>query len=94
MGEAGKKLAEALRERIAVIRDEESRKNVDAHMERLRVVSEKIDVLVKALPVYIDPQLAHFLGRRSYDKALEMLERAEQAPAAAPDPPRRSGTIR
>lgn len=70
-------LASALRERLAIIRDEESRKNTEAHMARLRAVSEKIDALVKALPRYIDPQLGHFLSRRSYDKALEMLERPD-----------------
>ena len=68
------KLASALRERLAIIRDEESRKNIEAHTTRLCAVSEKIDALVKALPEYIDPQLHHFLVRRSYDKALEMLE--------------------
>jgi hypothetical protein len=70
-------LASALRERLAIIRDEESRKNAEAHVARLRAVSEKIDALVKALPRYIDPQLSHFLSRRSYDKALEMLERPD-----------------
>ena len=86
------KLVSALRERLAIIADEESRKNADAHMQRLRAVSEKIDAAIKELPVYIDPQLAHFLGRHSYDKALEMLERAKKQP---PDTtPRRSGTIR
>jgi hypothetical protein len=68
-------LASALRERLAIIGDTESRKDVDAHTERLRAVSEKIDALVRALPQYIDPQLRHFLTRHSYDKALEMLER-------------------
>jgi enoyl-[acyl-carrier-protein] reductase (NADH) len=73
-------LASALRERLAVIADAESRKNIDAHMERLRAVSEKIHALVKALPPYIDPQLRHFLTRHSYDKALEMLERPGPPP--------------
>lgn len=74
------KLASALRERLAIVRDEESRKDTEAHMERLRVISQKIDAIVKALPEYIDPQLHHFLVRRSYDKALEMLERPEAKP--------------
>ena len=43
-------------------------------MARLRAVSEKIDILVSTLPKPIDPQLAHFLQRKSYDKALEFLE--------------------
>jgi hypothetical protein len=31
---------------------------------------------VKALPAPVDPQLAHFLSRCSYEKALEFLEQA------------------
>ena len=48
--------------------------NADAHMARLRAVSEKIEELQAALPQPIDPRLAHYLQRRSYDKALEFLE--------------------
>jgi len=43
-------------------------------MARLRAISEQIDNLAAALPKPIDPQLAHFLQRKSYDKALEFLE--------------------
>jgi hypothetical protein len=57
-----------------VIRDEESRRDEARHIDRLRVVSEKIDKLQAALPQPIDPRLAHYLQRRSYDKALEFLE--------------------
>ena len=67
-------LAQALRERLAIIGDEESRRDEQAHMARLSAVSEKIDKLQAALPRPIDPQLAHYLRRRSYDKALEFLE--------------------
>jgi hypothetical protein len=67
-------LAQALRERLAIIHDEESRRDTEAHMARLSAVSEKIDKLQAALPRPIDPQLAHYLQRRSYDKALEFLE--------------------
>ena len=67
-------LREALRERVAIIGDEESRRNADAHMTRLRTVSQKIDKLEAALPQPVDPQLAHYLQRKSYDKALEFLE--------------------
>jgi len=67
-------LAQALRERLAIIRDEESRRDETTHMARLRAVSEKIDQLQAALPQPIDPRLAHYLQRRSYDKALEFLE--------------------
>ena len=67
-------LAEALRERLAVIGDEVSRGNASLHMARLRLVSERIEALAAGLPRPLDPQLEHFLARRSYDKALAMLE--------------------
>jgi len=67
-------LAAALRERLAVIADEESRCDPEKHMERLQAISGKIDLLQAALPRPIDPQLAHYLQRRSYDKALEFIE--------------------
>lgn len=73
-------LAKALRERLAIIRDEEGRRDRHAHMARLQAVSDRIDRLQAALPRPLDPQLAHYLERRSYDKALEFLEGA--APAA------------
>jgi hypothetical protein len=67
-------LKEALRERLAIIHDEESRRNEARHMARLRAVSEKIGKLQAALPQPVDPRLAHYLQRRSYDKALELLD--------------------
>ncbi len=67
-------LANALRERLAIIRDENSRRDPEKHTARLRAISEKIDNLAAALPKPIDPQLAHFLQRKSYDKALEFVE--------------------
>ena len=67
-------LASALRERLALIRDEESRRDEAKHIERLREISEKINKLQAALPEAIDPRLAHYLKRKSYDKALEYLE--------------------
>jgi hypothetical protein len=67
-------LAQALRERLAIIRDEKSRGDEETHMARLSAVSEKIDKLAAAVPRPLDPQLAHYLQRRSYDKALEFLE--------------------
>ena len=66
-------LAEALRERLAVIQDEESRRDHAKHIERLRAVSEKIDRLQMSLPLSTDPRLKHYLDRKSYDKALEFL---------------------
>ena len=70
----------ALRERLETIRDENSRRDPEAHTARLQAISEKIDNLAAALPRPVDPQLAHFLQRKSYDKALEYLEGA--APSA------------
>jgi hypothetical protein len=67
-------LAQALRERLAIIHDEDSRRDEAKHIARLREVSEKIDKLQEALPQPIDPRLAHYLQHKSYDKALECLE--------------------
>ena len=67
-------LAEALRERLAVIRDEESRRDHAKHIARLRAASEKIDYLQQLLLPSTDPRLKHYLDRKSYDKALEHLE--------------------
>jgi hypothetical protein len=77
-------LRNALRERLALIRDEQSRRDPTAHMARLKEVSEKIERLEAALPGPLDPQLAHYLNRKSYDKVLEFLE------GAAPSAPARS----
>ena len=66
-------LAEALRERLKIISDETSRRNSDQHTMRLREISDRIESLAAALPQPIPPRLAHFLDRRSYDKALEFL---------------------
>jgi hypothetical protein len=68
-------LAAALRERLAIIADKPSRKDKEKHLARLRAVSEKIDHLQAALPEPVDPRLAHYLQRQSYDKALEFLEK-------------------
>jgi len=67
-------LVEALRERLAIIHDEHSRRDPERHLARLQAVSEKIDRLQAALPRPVDPQLAHYLKRHSYDKALEFLK--------------------
>jgi hypothetical protein len=67
-------LAAALRERLVIIADEESRRNPARHTERLQAVSERIEQLEHQLPRTIDPELRHFLQRRSYSKALELLE--------------------
>jgi hypothetical protein len=67
-------LVEALRERLAIIHDEQSRRDPKKHLARLQAVSEKIHSLQAALPRPVDAQLAHYLKRHSYDKALEFLE--------------------
>ena len=67
-------LVEALRERLKIISDEESRRDPEQHVKRLREISDRIETLAAALPQPIPPRLAHFLERRSYDKALEFLE--------------------
>lgn len=67
-------LSAALRERLTIISDEESRRDAEKHIERLREVSERIERLEQSLPAKIDPQLRHFLQRRSYSKALELLD--------------------
>lgn len=66
-------LVTALRERREIISDESSRRNPRQHMARLRQISDRIESLAAALPRPIPPRLAHFLDRRSYDKALEFL---------------------
>jgi hypothetical protein len=72
------RLAAALRERRAVIADREFyARDPAAHLARLQQVSGEITTLAAELPRPIDPQLAHFLERCSYDKALGFLEAAE-----------------
>jgi len=67
-------LASALRERRAIVADAESRRDQTAHIKRLQAISEKIDQLETRLPGPVPQELAHFLQRRSYDKALAFLE--------------------
>lgn len=67
-------LAAALRERLALISDNDSRRDPATHLAKLQAVSEKISGLEKELPPSADPQLRHFLARCSYDKALAFLE--------------------
>jgi hypothetical protein len=74
MNETLLELADALRDRLAIIADEPSRQDPARHTERLRVISEKIEEIERQLPPTIDQQLRHFLQRRSYSKALEQIE--------------------
>jgi hypothetical protein len=75
-------LADALRDRLAVIADRRAYEHdPGAHLERLRMASERIVAAQAALPKPMDSQLAHYLERSSYDKALAFVEerRAGQA---------------
>jgi hypothetical protein len=68
-------LANALRERLAVIADHSLRaENPASHLERLRSASERIDDLKTALPRNADPMLVHYLQRSSLAKALEFVQ--------------------
>ena len=67
-------LAVALRERLVVIGDRDwFARDASGHLDALKAVSEKIELLGAALPSPVDPQLRHYLERCSYDKALEFL---------------------
>jgi hypothetical protein len=67
-------LAQALRERLAVIHNHESRRDEARHIVRLKEISERIENLRARLPKPIDPRLAHYRERCSYEKALAYLE--------------------
>ena len=80
MSETYSKLAAALRERLSIIADRDAyHRDSAAHLERLKLASEKITALQAELPQPRDPQLAHFLDRCSYDKALALLEELERS---------------
>lgn len=68
-------LAEALRERCRVIADRESaRRDPAAHLAALEAASGEIERRAEALPAPVNGELAHFLTRCSYDKALAWIE--------------------
>lgn len=68
-------LAAALRERARVIADREYyRRDPAGHLAELQAVSERIVQLASALPSPVPGDLAHFLERCSYDKALAWIE--------------------
>ena len=68
-------LAEALRERLEVIADREAyQRDPAAHLERLKVASDKVTASQQQLPERVPPQLSHYLARCSYDKALAFIE--------------------
>ena len=75
-------LAAALRDRLAVIHDEQSRRDEMKHNARLKAVSDRIEKLQTRLPKPLDPRLAHYLQRKSYDKALDFLDGTTTASTA------------
>lgn len=76
MSDHYRELAIALRERLTVIADRELyQRDAAAHLEKLKMVSERITAIGNALPPPVDRQLKHFLENCSYDKALALIER-------------------
>lgn len=72
-------LIDALRERLALIDDREFyQRDPAGHLARLQTVSGQIAAATTHLPPRVDPQLAHFLQRCSYAKALAFLESRRQ----------------
>ena len=68
-------LADALRERLAVIADRALyARDPAAHLEKLKTVSERITQLGDALPRPLPGDFAHYLQRASYQKALDWIE--------------------
>lgn len=68
-------LAAALRERLTVIADREFyARDPAGHLEKLKSVSEQITTLAAALPKPVPGDLAHYIQRASYEKALAWLE--------------------
>ena len=68
-------LAEALRLRLSVIGNHALRESDPAsQLQQLQAASERITELQQRLPSPIPGELAHYLQRCSYDKALAWLE--------------------
>jgi len=69
------RLAQLLRERLAIIADHALRdSDPAAHLEKLKDVSLAISSLARELAPTLPPRLNHFMERASYDKALAFLE--------------------
>ena len=69
------RLAQLLRERLAIIADHSLRdRDPAAHLEKLKDVSLAISSLARELAPTLPPRLHHFMERASYDKALAFLE--------------------
>jgi hypothetical protein len=68
-------LAAALRERLAVISDREHYQHDPVgHLERLKAATASISALQEQLSPDVNPRLAHYLERASFDKALAFIE--------------------
>jgi hypothetical protein len=70
-----RKLADLLRRRLEIIGDRDwYARDAAGHLGALQAVSEQILEVSQSLPPPVDPQLAHYLQRCSFDKALAFLE--------------------
>lgn len=70
-------LLSSLHERLNVIADYDFReRDPEAHLKKLQEASEVIEKLEKVLlsEGAVDPKLRHYLERRSYEKAVALLE--------------------
>ncbi len=68
-------LADALRERLEVIGDRELfQRDPAAHLEKLKAASHRIDQYAAELPPPVPTEIAHYLHRASFAKALEWIE--------------------
>jgi hypothetical protein len=68
-------LAKALRTRLDVIADRELfQRDPQAHLEALKSASLQIDEHAAALPGPVSTELAHYLHRASFAKALAWIE--------------------
>lgn len=77
-------LIQALRQRLTVIGDRAwYARDAAGHLAALTEVSQTIVSLSEALPKPVDPRLAHYLQRCSYDKALAFLELGPNAAEGA-----------
>lgn len=75
MQELHRELIQALRRRLLAIANRElAERDPNAHLAELKSASEAISALARCLPRSDDPQLAHYLDRCSYEKALTLLE--------------------
>jgi hypothetical protein len=72
---AYRNLAGALRERLEVIGDRELfQRDPAAHLEKLKAASQRIDEYAAALPSPVPTDLAHYIHRASFAKALGWIE--------------------